>query len=205
MNNTPHISTGENALQELINSPNIAPQLQQYLQQKIQTMITPQKLISPEAFAKQQQEQKALEQMRIDKKNYIQKYLDLTPEEASNRPDIREIDLDAKGAAELFAARQNLACAFDCCADSDSLSRVEEITSVLNNTIEANTFVHLDRFRKQEESFPKYWNDLKVFDPRYASQYFEVHVLNTPQDAEERKQILEEMREVQKNYKQFHS
>lgn len=187
--NTFRIISGNNGLNNFVLQSN---------QQKAMNILEQQKaILSPEEFAKQQKEIQALENMRREKAEILIQEFGLTTDKAKIRPAVDTINPDNEAEIVKYVARQNLACAFSCCADSETPARVAELAKIFNEKIPAGQYPHFDLWeRENDPNYPAEWAATKQNDPNYASQYFEIHLRDTPQNEAEKAKFLAEFREI---------
>lgn len=154
-------------------------------------------IISPEEWANKQMEELKDAQNLAEKEYIITTQTNISVNNITNRPSVDTVNPDDEAEIVNYTARQNLACAFSCCAKTESPARVQELAKIFNNNLGENEFVHLTLWeRKGDEKFPQEWAATKQNDPNYASQYFLVHIQNEPQNEEEKQKFLAEFKEI---------
>lgn len=183
------IISGNNGLNNFI--------LQSKNQQAMNLLEQQKNILSPEEYAKQQKEITALENMRAEKAKILMKEFGLTTEAVKNRPSVDSINPDDEAEIIRYIARQNLSCAFSCCADKETEKRVQELADIFHGKIPAGKYPHLSLWeRENDPNYPAEWAEIKENDPNYASQYFEIHLKEEPQNEAEKQKFLAEFKEI---------
>lgn len=154
-------------------------------------LSNPNHIPSWEEFITQQKEHKKTLAEQEQKAHILLQELQITPQEAAKRPDILSVDPKNTNEVIAYIARQNLACAFGCCADDDTPERVAEIINILQKNTDGK-YIHLGLYEIDAEK----WSAIKLQNPQYASQYFEVSLSENPQDNAEKSKILQEFEEI---------
>lgn len=161
----------------------------------LQNSVTPK---TPEEFVKEQQEMQKLYAERAKKAATLQAMLGMNPEEAKVRPKLSEVNPQDIYEIIWYAARQNLACAFDCCADEDTAQDVERLAHILKNVIPNEKHVHIGLYEE------KNWDAIVLQNPQYASQYFTVSLKDEPQHEAEQQEVQKEFLRVYHQYIKNH-
>ncbi len=94
-----------------------------------------QPILTPDEFTKQQKELQEKEQNAFLKVKILFDTLGKSPDQVRIRPKLS--DLDENNFEEIihYFARQNMACAFDCCADEETPEHIAEIAKILQKNL----------------------------------------------------------------------
>lgn len=191
MTNTPKLFSGLTESESITFTP--VKNLRDFIMQQhscvLQNATPPQNY---EDFIKQQKELARVNAERVKKAETLQKTLNLTPKQAKIRPQLSEMHPENFDEIIMYTARQNLACAFDCCADEDTAEDVENLAKILQNRIPQGKFVHIGLYEETN------WDAIVLQNPQYASQYFVASLEDVPQSVEETQEIHKEFQRVYK-------